>query len=252
GTLNGVVVNNVRDRSAGANAIAANAFKAFTPSYSLAISNVVVERFLANNATPVAKTWVDALMAEPKFINNAPDNINYTNVFGWNTGIADSGVNNYGARISSYFTPLTNGQYRFYTRSDDLNRLYMNTNAVNSADPAGKVVIADENLACCKSYGDTSGGASVSPVITLVAGQKYYLEMLFKEGGGGDGAEMAFRDLVSDPSGTAPANTEVAPAQFFTLPTGPAAVTTITPTSITVPENGCATFSVRGISGALL
>src|ERR1041384_5373922 len=125
----------------------------------------------------------------------------------------------------------------------------MNTNAINSTDPAGKVVIADQNLACCKNYGDTSGGPNISPNIPLVAGQKYYIEALFKEGIGGDGFEMAVRE-AADPS--IPANTEVAgSAAYFQLPTGPAAVTTITPTSITVPENGFATFSVSGISGAL-
>src|SRR6185369_13442659 len=99
-----------------------------------------------------------------------------------------------------------------------------------------------------KNYGDTSGGPTISPGIPLIGGQKYFMQALFKEGTGGDGFTMAVRESAD---ASVPANTEAASSTLFSLPTGPMAITTITPATITVAENGFASFSVKGISGAL-
>ena len=87
----------------------------------------------------------------------------------------------------------------------------MNTNTANGLDPAGKVEIAEVNAANI-NYGLLGSGPNTSPFIPLLGGQRYYMEAWLKEGTGGDGFSMAFREL-GDPS--IPANTEIAPGYFF-------------------------------------
>ncbi|MFD2161638.1 Ig-like domain-containing protein [Paradesertivirga mongoliensis] len=86
---------------------------------------------------------------------------------------------NYGARIRGYICPPVSGNYVFYIASDDNGELWLSSND----DPSSKKKIA--------SVGDwTSPGqydkypTQQSAVINLVAGQRYYIEALHKEGGG--------------------------------------------------------------------
>jgi len=240
--LYGVVVNNVRDRATTPNTIAANSAKSFTVAVTTG-NPALVELFTGISGTAVAN-----LTSDPKYLNQTPDTVTYTNIFAWMQNLPSPGfADNYGTRITSYFVAPSNGVYRFFIRSDDLSQLSMNTNSVNSTDRAGAVIIAQQNTACCKNYGDTSGGPNTSVNIPLVAGQRYYLEALHKEGGGGDGFTMTFREQNVTGS---PANTEVTTAQFLELPTGPMAIASITPSSLTVPENSVITFKVAGITGA--
>ena len=90
----------------------------------------------------------------------------------------------------------SNGLYRFYIRSDDAAQLYMNTNAVNSTDPAGAVLLGQLNAF-------TSAYTLLGQNVPLVGGQSYYIEARWKDGTGGDGIAMAFRaqsDAAAFPS----------------------------------------------------
>jgi hypothetical protein len=60
-------------------------------------------------------------------------------------------------------------------------------------DGAGKVLVTEEP-GCCAAF-----SAHVTAPLTLVAGEKYPIEVLYKEGGGGDYAQVAAR-LASDTS----------------------------------------------------
>jgi len=102
-------------------------------------------------------------------------------------------ADNYGSRIRGYITAPTTGTYYFWIASDDYSELYLSTDI----SPANKVKIA-------YVYGWTSPRAwttyasQKSAGISLVAGQRYYIEAIQKEGGGGD--NLAVRWQL--PSGT--------------------------------------------------
>jgi hypothetical protein len=101
----------------------------------------------------------------------------------------------FGARISGWLTPTENGIYRFFIRSDDGSVLYLSS----GADPAAANMIAWEN-GCCQAFleptaVDPAGNGSyqTSETIQLQAGTSYYIALVYKEGGGGDWAQMAWR-----------------------------------------------------------
>ncbi len=154
----------------------------------------------------------------------------------------DNYRDNYGARLSGLFVPSVTGNYDFYSHSDDSSQLFLNPNGI---DPAGRVEIAAED-ACCNdwpiinSLGRLPAGHS-----TGQAGQAYYLEGLYKEGGGGDYIRVAARlDGRMPPAGPAIRlqNLGQSAAQ------GTAGEVTITqdPVGQIVEENHEACFSVAG------
>ena len=227
-------------------------------SWAVGGAAIMVELFTNINGTAVSN-----LTGDPKYIANAPDVVGFVNRFGYDSRIGQvpaatlngfgpfpgNGLEFYGGRISTLFIAPSNGNYRFYISSDDLSAFYMNTNSVNSADPAGKVLIAQLNLSCCAGYGVTTSGNNNSQLqvgnIGLVAGQTYYMEALFKEGGGGDYFRMAFRE-AADPS--IPPDAEMAGGAFFAPLGNPDVnqllVITPPPAEITVNENDPYTLSV--------
>jgi hypothetical protein len=82
-------------------------------------------------------------------------------------------------------------------------------------------------------------------VITLTAGQKYYIELDFQEGGGGDGSE-GFYKLAADAdpaNGTAP-DTRGAVIGTYADPSTASITITQQPQNATVLENSSATFTV--------
>ncbi len=70
--------------------------------------------------------------------------------------------------------------------SDDASVLNMNTNAVDSIDPAGKVEIG-------RFAGATAATQLAVRNIPLTAGQNVSRSLLGEEGGGGDGLRLAYR-----------------------------------------------------------
>lgn len=102
----------------------------------------------------------------------------------------DSGQNigdNYGSRIQGYVVPPASGAYTFYLASDDDSRLLLGT----GSSAASAVQIA--SISGYSSYGEwTKYGSQVSAAKTLTAGQRYYIETLQKEGGGGDHVQVAW------------------------------------------------------------
>ncbi len=103
------------------------------------------------------------------------------------TDIAD----NYGQRMRGYITAPVSGAYKFWISSDDQSGLFLSTNS----DPANKRLIASVN-AWTASREWTKETNQQSAQISLVGGQKYYIEALEKEGGGGD--NLAVRWLRPD------------------------------------------------------
>lgn len=96
-------------------------------------------------------------------------------------------ADNYGSRVRAYLTPTNSGAYRFFISSDDNSSLLLSTddnpgNAARIAYVPGATAVDKWN-----AYPQQS-----SAPISLVSGQRYYIEALHKEGGGGDHVEVAW------------------------------------------------------------
>ncbi|HEY5909345.1 MAG TPA: cadherin domain-containing protein [Verrucomicrobiae bacterium] len=112
-----------------------------------------------------------------------PDAITGLSSFASASDIAD----NFGSRIRAYLTPATSGVYRFFVSSDDNSSLLFsaNDNPANAVRAAYVSGWTDVNTW-------TSSAQQMSAARTLTAGQRYYIEALQKEGGGGDHVEVAW------------------------------------------------------------
>ncbi len=139
---------------------------------------------------------------------------------------------NYGQRVQAYVTPPATGDYTFWIASDDNSILFLSTDQ----DPANKQLIASVP-GWTNSREWTRYGEQTSAPLPLVAGQKYYIEALMKEEGGGD--NLAVRWQL--PGG---AIEEPIPAARLTVyGLGPPEITQ-QPANTTVAEGGTATFSI--------
>ena len=88
---------------------------------------------------------------------------------------------NYGVRISGYLCAPYSGDYTFYVAGDDNVQLSLSTDT----DKNNKVKIAfHEGWTAYQEWNLFS--TQISDPIELIAGQKYYIEALLKEGVGGD------------------------------------------------------------------
>ncbi len=124
---------------------------------------------------------------------NYPDNPTtreVLNIFEGPTDWAD----NYGSRLYGWLIPPESGDYTFWIATDDPGQLWLSTDA----DPANKVMIASvPGWVPSRDFDNTgggSGGASQkSAAISLVKGNRYYIEGLMKEGGGGDNIAAAWQ-----------------------------------------------------------
>jgi len=175
----------------------------------------------------------------------------YTNL--WEMNPADV-YDNYGGRIRGYFVPTESGPHTFYIATDDPGQLYLSTDA----NPANKVLLAVEPVwsgrrtwtgaagsgAQRTETPSPSGGpqSNISGPIDLVAGQRYYMESWFTEGGGGDNMAVA----VKSPSGAEPAvgDSPITAVNFGTYVPPVTLAITQQPASQTKSENTFATFTV--------
>jgi hypothetical protein len=174
---------------------------------------------------------------------------------------------NYGAnfaqRVSGYFIPAVSGNYNFIVNSDDDSDLFLSTDE----NPSNKRLIAQQpNWSAIRTWATDNSDGSGQPQkrsntwvpdtanppptppyadgIPLVAGQRYYIEGVQSEGGGGDNFAATFH-LASDPvpeDGTASALT----GPLIAYSTSAATTLTITtpPADVTVTETFTATFNV--------
>jgi hypothetical protein len=180
-----------------------------------------------------------------KFANRVPDILLYSNSFSLQTNLANTGWNAYIGRISGYFVPPSNGLYRFYTSSDDGSLFFMNTNEVNSSYPEGKVQLTQLTA---NSTPYQYNFSAVSNVF-LKGGQRYYMEYLWREGGGGDGANVMVK---AQNDVNLPSAEQIIPAEYLELPVGPITLDTPPPATVSVVANTTGlTLTAGGITGAL-
>jgi hypothetical protein len=138
----------------------------------------------------------------------------------------------YGQRLRALITAPTTGDYEFWIASDDGGQLFVSTDET----PANKVLVASVNVWTNPREWTKEPNQQSAP-IWLVAGQRYYIEALMKEGGGGDNLAVRWRL----PGGTIEEPIPASRCEPFGI--GAPAIT-LQPTNVTVVEGGIATFNV--------
>jgi hypothetical protein len=96
-------------------------------------------------------------------------------------------IDDYGARVRGYIYPPASGDYIFWIASDDSSELWLSSNY----NPANAVLISNVPYYTNPREWDKYASQKSAPQ-TLVANQMYYIEALFKEGGGGDHLAVAW------------------------------------------------------------
>jgi hypothetical protein len=211
-----LTINNVADNAG--NAIAANTAATFT-TWQFVAGAARYERW--NN---IGGTAVSALTSDARF-PHSPDVRETVDTFEAPADVAD----NYGAKVSGVVIPAETGNYVFFISADDNAELYLSTDV----SPAIKKLIAIEPVwdgrrvwtgpgtidAGVYRRGDTAGNGpfenrsdqyadtewASGATISLTAGERYYLEVIFKEGGGGDNAGALWKlASAADPTNGAP------------------------------------------------
>ena len=146
---------------------------AFTQTLKIVSSNhgVLMETF--NNITG---TSVSDLTGNAKY-PASPDATATVTSFESPSNSAD----NYGLRMRAYIEAPATGNYTFWIASDDSGELHLSTDTTQ----ANASLIASVNGYTSSQQWDKYASQK-SVEIALIAGQKYYIEALMKEGGGGD------------------------------------------------------------------
>lgn len=110
-----------------------------------------------------------------------------TPVLSGNFDTADDVADGYGSRIRGYVVPSVSGDYQFFIASDDDGQLNFSLNT----NPASATVIASvTGWTAANEWNKFPLQASA--LQPLVAGQRYYIEALQKDGGGGDNVSVGW------------------------------------------------------------
>jgi hypothetical protein len=141
----------------------------------------------------ITGTAVSSLLADPRY-PASPDILAYIREFSSRPVFPDAASrNDYGGRLSGWIVPPETAEYQFFIRSDDNSQLSLSIDD----NPANATVIASES-GCCGPF-EEPGAPETSVPISLTEGNRYYIEAIWKEGGGGDYCDVAWRK-VGDPA----------------------------------------------------
>jgi hypothetical protein len=133
---------------------------------------------------------ISDLTSSPDFPNR-PDGTNILTGFESPVNWAD----NFGERVRGFLTPPVAGTYVFWIASDDNGELWLSTND----DPAQRALIASvPGWTGSEEWNKFPNQKSVP--IPLLAGKRYYIEALHKEGGGGDNLAVGWARPGQDTS----------------------------------------------------
>jgi hypothetical protein len=127
------------------------------------------------------------LLDDPRYQAGTPDVVGA--MFGMNSrDVFPTDANdNYGATMEAILTPVESGNYRFFIYSDDASQLFLSTD-----DKAANLVQIAEETGCCNFFTEPDSPRTSEPV-ALTAGKKYFIRLIYKEGGGGDYGQVAWR-----------------------------------------------------------
>ena len=124
-----------------------------------------------------------------------------------NSSVTANWAENYGQRIRGYITAPATGNYTFWISGDDSTELWLSTN-----DQAANRVLIAFNTSWTSVDAWNQSTTQRSAAINLVSGQRYYVEVLHKEGNGGDNLSVGWRK-PSDGTGSVPA--EIVPGSVL-------------------------------------
>ncbi|MCP4612307.1 MAG: hypothetical protein GY845_26725 [Planctomycetes bacterium] len=124
---------------------------------------------------------LDALKSHLTYPNN-PDVTEVLTDFS-----SDLDLDNYGGRIYGWLYAPATGDYTFWINSDNQGELWLSTDD----DPENIELIANESGYSGLNVWGT--GTQQSGPISLQAGNRYYIEAIWKEGGGGDHCQVAWQ-----------------------------------------------------------
>ena len=213
-----ITVNNVVDASK--NAVVSNSKASFYSFLNIKDGVLKFSFWGKINGTPV-----DNLYQDPRW-PASPDYIKAVFAFNSRDALPSDANENYGASMEGFLTPTESGSYRFFIYSDDASQFF-----ISSDDKEANLAQVAEETGCCNFFTEPDSARTSEPV-ALTAGKKYFVRLVYKEGGGGDYGQIAWRkegdttgagkltpipgkflsaavDLPSDPAG---AYTQVSPA----------------------------------------
>lgn len=148
------------------------------------IPNCLAPGALLETWTGISGTAISALTG----IQNYPDSPNQFEALTNGVEAPTNYMDNFGSRLRTYIIAPETADYTFWIASDDAGELYLNSDDTN---PAGATKIAEVAGWAGSRDWDKFAGQESAP-IPLVQGQQYYLEALYKEGGGGDNLSVAW------------------------------------------------------------
>ncbi|MCC7374422.1 MAG: Ig-like domain-containing protein [Verrucomicrobiales bacterium] len=190
----------------------------------------------AGTAVSLLTDWIDA--------GNKPTLVSYTTSLDSRPVYPDDTHEQYGAILSGWLTPKVGGAYTFFLRSDDASELWLST-----TDKAADLVKIAEQTGCCNAFTEPDTANPGTPAytslpVTLAANTKYWIQLIYKEGGGGDYGQVAWR-LAGDTT-AASALAPITGSYLSSLVDATGASINITqqPQAVSVPEGTTTTFSV--------
>ena len=131
----------------------------------------------------VTGVTINDLTTEPRY-PDFPDGREYIKSMEGPVSFGD----NYGTRLRGFICPDTGGTYSFWIASDDASQLFFSMNG----DPDLKALIASvDSWTNSRDYDAYPSQHSAD--IELEAGKYYFVEVLHKEGGGGDNISVAWQ-----------------------------------------------------------
>ncbi|MBI3415341.1 MAG: immunoglobulin domain-containing protein [Verrucomicrobia bacterium] len=191
----------------------------------------------------IGTTAVDALTSDARY-PDSPTFKSLATALDTRTVYADDSHENYGGRMTALLTPTDTANYDFFLRSDDASQLWLSTDD----KPANLAQIAEET-GCCAAFQEPGDPRTTAAPIKLTAGKSYYVQVLWKEGGGGDYAQVAWRKAGDT---TAASLLSPIPGSFLSTqgdPTAGPPVITKKPAGTEAAIGGSATFTVESTVG---
>lgn len=187
---------------------------------------------------------------------------------GFEVGVDNPGNEaNFARRVSGFFIPPANGNYTFFVNGDDDTDLFVSTDNT----PANKRLVCQEvGWSNPWTWVGQGGGGTVSQKrsdqwspdggttvpystgIALTAGQRYYIEMDFHQGGGGANCEATYK-LTTDPDPGNGADTRMK-GNIIGMSAARCSYVAYSqqPGSVTAPPSGRATFTAVGTTDSTL
>lgn len=150
-----------------------------TQTFNVTVTGSILREYW----TGISGTSVSNLTSNANYPNSPSGSGQLTSLEG-PTNWAD----NYGTRIRGYIHPQTSGNYTFWIAGDDNADLFLSSND----NPANSTKIASVS-GWTNSREWNKYTSQQSAAISLTAGQRYYIEVLHKEGSGGDNIAVAWQ-----------------------------------------------------------